>query len=98
MHSRNSIHRYLKPENVVLDENLHPKIGDHGLARRIPSGQSDDDLTFKGEIRMAEFMAPELFGGCPESEIYGSCSYLLIWDDPWWNKLSWEIHGFGSTG
>jgi hypothetical protein len=57
----------------MLDENFHPKIGDHGGARRIPSSQSDGDLAFRGEIGMAEFMAPKLFGGCPESEIYSSC-------------------------
>jgi serine/threonine protein kinase len=32
IHSRGVVHRYLKPENVMLDERGHPKIGDLGAA------------------------------------------------------------------
>ena len=38
LHARNLVHRDLKPENVFVDEDIHVKLGDFGLAREAVDG------------------------------------------------------------
>ena len=65
MHSRNFMHRDLKPLNILLSKNLHVKISDFGLAK-------DEDISVsqsKG-VGTLRFMAPELFEESDDGIIY----------------------------
>jgi serine/threonine protein kinase len=57
VHSKNVIHRNLKPSKVLLDDNLEPCIGGFELSRLVDG--SDVQLTMN--IGTPFFMAPELF-------------------------------------
>src|SRR5262249_2196374 len=56
-HERRSIHRYLKPGNVLLAEDGTPKVTDFGLARRVEAGGK---LTASRDVvGTPSYMAPE---------------------------------------
>ena len=66
LHSNNMIHRDLKTENILLTEELLPKIADFGLAKQIHSNKdsmrTESEFGFKGtrnycslEIFLAHF-------------------------------------------
>ncbi|XP_060202308.1 putative serine/threonine-protein kinase [Lycium barbarum] len=55
------VHRDIKASNILLDENLHPKIGDFGLAKLFPENVTHLSTQVAGTIG---YLAPEyaLFG------------------------------------
>jgi serine/threonine protein kinase len=55
LHSKNVIHRNLKPENVLIDEKGRPLIGDFGLSRL-----ADLNVTQTKGIGAPHYMAPEM--------------------------------------
>ncbi|KAK8838600.1 hypothetical protein M9Y10_033232 [Tritrichomonas musculus] len=65
LHSHNIIHRDLKPDNIFIDNDLNPKIGDFGLSKIIHFNDESKSLEsstgFKGTIL---YSSPEaLFDG-----------------------------------
>ena len=60
IHSKNILHRDLKPDNIFLTEDGVVKIGDFGLSRPFPNNEQDH-LT--GDLGSDLYMAPEVKTG-----------------------------------
>lgn len=73
-HSRDILHRDLKPQNILIDGDDQPMITDFGLAKLMQSGEN---LTVSGNIMGSPgFMAPEQAAGDstkldPRTDVYG---------------------------
>jgi serine/threonine protein kinase len=57
------VHRDLKDENIVVDENYRIKLVDFGSAARIPTGANKEDRLFKQFNGTLAFAAPEIIKG-----------------------------------
>lgn len=72
-HAQGVIHRDLKPGNILLDRDGHPRVTDFGLAKRVTG---DSGLTHTGQaIGTPNYMPPEQAAGklaeiSPASDIY----------------------------
>ncbi|KAG8089179.1 hypothetical protein GUJ93_ZPchr0011g27774 [Zizania palustris] len=70
------IHCNLKPENVLLDENLEPKITDFGLAKLLSrSGSNQNVSRARGTIG---YIAPEWISGLPITSKVDVYSYGVV--------------------
>ncbi|WVZ78891.1 hypothetical protein U9M48_026536 [Paspalum notatum var. saurae] len=71
------IHCDIKPENILLDEDLVPKIADFGLAKLLGRDFSRVLTTFRGTIG---YLAPEWISGVPitaKADVYSYGMVLL---------------------
>ena len=85
IHEKGLIHRDLKPDNVIMDEDMYPRICDFGLARMMPT---DEELEQHVNMTLALgtplFMAPEVFDpptnamGLPYDQKADVYSYAMI--------------------
>uniref|UniRef100_A0A0E0MC39 non-specific serine/threonine protein kinase n=1 Tax=Oryza punctata TaxID=4537 RepID=A0A0E0MC39_ORYPU len=70
------IHCNLKPENILLDENLEPKITDFGLAKLLSrSGSNQNVSQARGTIG---YIAPEWISGLPITSKVDVYSYGVV--------------------
>jgi len=82
-HQRGTLHRDLKPQNVLIDEHDQPRITDFGLAKIM---DDESNLTMSGEVMGSpSYMAPEQAAGRhdqvgPHTDVYalGAILYELL--------------------
>jgi hypothetical protein len=79
LHAQNPpvIHRDIKPQNIILDENGRIQLIDFGTARKFSAGAQADTLSFGTQY----YAPPEQYGFAqtdPRSDIY-SLGVLLCW-------------------
>ena len=61
LHKNSIIHRDVKPDNVLLDENLYPRITDFGMSNIVTSTGKEQNMSGGTPV----FIAPEIYTNSP---------------------------------
>lgn len=82
LHQRHAIHRDLKPDNILLDEDLEPHITDFGLSKFVSSGDTTNQTQTMGT---SFYMAPEVietdqYNGKADVYSFGILMYEVVTD------------------
>lgn len=76
IHSRNVIHRDVKPENIILDGRGYPHLTDFGVAHVQNDYKVDKTLTSRLASGTKQYLAPEIF--C-KAHVHGpECDYWAL--------------------
>lgn len=87
MHSKNAIHRDLKPDNILLDENYEVKITDFGTSRFFNLSESLSSLN----VGTPPYMAPELISGDPYDQKVDVYSYAITMYEILFEKTPYNL-------
>ena len=79
MHAHHIIHRDLKPQNILIREDGTMAIADFGVATRIDSARPEADQ--KEVFGSPHYLAPELIGGSPASELTDLYSLGIVFHE-----------------
>lgn len=80
-HGKGVVHRDLKPQNIIIDDEQQPRIIDFGISRRIELSQEGPDAArSEGALGTFGYMPPEQIAGEPvdaRADIYGLGALLF---------------------
>jgi len=79
-HSRNVIHRDLKPGNILFDERGNVRVSDMGFAKLLHSDASMSMTVSGGIVGTPAYMAPEIWNGKPATaatDVYSMACILV---------------------
>jgi len=87
LHQQHVVHRDLKPDNILLDAHMRPKLSDFGISRKKDAAVSAMSTQNLGTW---SYMAPEQFNGkvSEKSDIYSLG--LILWEC-WTMRRPWDI-------
>ena len=78
MHERHVMHRDLKLENILLDEDYNIKISDFGCCRHYLKKNAEPRRTFCGTM---EYIAPEMIQELPHSHAVDTyCIGIILYE------------------
>ena len=75
LHDRSIIHRDLKTDNILLDEDFRPHISDFGLSKFIEAGHTRSQTKFGGTL---QYEAPEILQGLKYDQKVDVYSFAIL--------------------
>lgn len=89
VHQQKIIHRDLKTENIMLDEDYFPKISDFGFSKVFEEG-SENQITQTLNIGTPSYMAPEILDNQHYTNKIDVFAYSIILYELMTNNKPWE--------